>query len=132
VYFLDSEKLFIVIRNNLWAWLGISIFYSVLSVYPQEVIYRHFFIHRYAVLFSSPRVLLLVNAALFAFAHIIFLNVLVLLLTFIGGILFGLTYQKSQSLFLTSFEHALYGVWIFTLGMGEMLAFPMLNSNNLL
>lgn len=127
MYWLDSEKLFIVVRNNPWGWLGISIFYSVFSVFPQELIYRHFFFHRYAILFGNPRILLLANAAIFAFAHIIFLNALVLALTFVGGILFGLTYQKSRSLLLTCFEHILYGVWIFTLGMGEMLAFPMLN-----
>ncbi|MDT8429601.1 MAG: CPBP family intramembrane glutamic endopeptidase [Pseudomonadales bacterium] len=125
MYWLDSEKLFIVVRNNVWLWLGISIFYSVFSVFPQELVYRHFFFNRYAGLFGNPRILLLANAAIFAFAHIIFLNALVLALTFVGGILFGLTYQKSRSLLLTSFEHALYGVWIFTLGMGEMLAFPM-------
>jgi hypothetical protein len=26
---------------------------------------------------------------------------------------------------LTSIEHAIYGNWLFTIGMGEMLAFPM-------
>lgn len=43
----------------------------------------------------------------------------------IGGILFVITYTKSKSILLTSAEHAIYGNWLFTIGMGEMLAFPM-------
>lgn len=128
MYWLDRDNLFIVIRNQVWVWLGISLFYSVFSVFPQEFVFRYFFFNRYSVLFNNPRMLLFANAVVFAFAHIIFLNGLVLALTFVGGLFFGLTYQKSRSLLLTCFEHTLYGVWIFTLGMGGMLAFPMMEN----
>ena len=56
-----------------------------------------------------------------------FQNILVLFTTLIGGIFFTLTYNRSKSLLLTSIEHAIYGNWLFTIGMGEMLAFPMPN-----
>jgi len=47
-----------------------------------------------------------------------------MILTFVGGILFALTFQKTKSTLLVSIEHAIYGCWLFTVGMGEMLGFP--------
>jgi membrane protease YdiL (CAAX protease family) len=49
----------------------------------------------------------------------------VLCITIIGGVIFAITFLRTRSLLLTSIEHALYGSWLFTAGMGEMLAFPM-------
>ncbi|MFT5723308.1 MAG: membrane protease YdiL (CAAX protease family) [Bacteroidia bacterium] len=119
------DDLFIVGRRNLGMLIGISLFYSLFSVYPQEFLYRSFFFERYKGLFSNTRFTILVNAVLFAFAHIAFKNVLVLAMTFVGGLVFSMTFLKTKSLLLTSIEHALYGCWLFTVGMGEMLAFPI-------
>lgn len=47
-----------------------------------------------------------------------------MILTFIGGLLFALTFKKTKSTLLVSIEHAIYGSWLFTVGMGEMLGFP--------
>ncbi|MEP0176354.1 MAG: CPBP family intramembrane glutamic endopeptidase [Paraglaciecola sp.] len=118
------ESLFSVVTGNPSLWFGICIFYAVCSVYPQEFVYRVFFYKRYSGLIVNQRLLIGFNASLFCFAHVIFLNGLVFLLTFIGGVLFALTYQKSRSLLLTTLEHSAYGLWLFTLGLGEMLAFP--------
>ena len=106
-------------------WLLVSIFYSVLSVYPQEFLYRSFFFSRYEQLLKNPYLLIAVNALVFSFAHIMFRNLFVLIITLIGGVMFAITFSRTKSLLLTSIEHALYGSWIFTVGMGEMLAFPM-------
>jgi uncharacterized protein len=46
----------------------------VLSVYPQGIIYRAFFFERYRGLFPGPAMLIVVSAAAFSFAHIIFRN----------------------------------------------------------
>jgi len=70
---------------------------------------------------------LFINAILFSLAHLFLRSVLVQLLTFVGGILFAYTYQKTKSNTLVSIEHAIYGNWLFTVGMGEMLAFPGVN-----
>ncbi|MFT2090606.1 CPBP family intramembrane glutamic endopeptidase [Paraglaciecola sp. 2405UD69-4] len=118
------ESLFSVVIGNPLLWLGICIFYAVFSVYPQEFLYRVFFFKRYNGLVANNRIFITLNAILFCMAHLVFLNSLVFLLTFIGGVLFALTYQKSRSLLLTSLEHSAYGLWLFTLGLGEMLAFP--------
>ena len=125
MYFSDNEKLFIVVKTNPVLWLVVSIFYSTVSVYPQEFLYRSFFFSRYGPLFRNSYLLIAINALVFSFAHIMFKNFFVLIITLIGGVIFAITFFRTRSLLLTSVEHALYGSWLFTVGMGEMLAFPM-------
>ncbi len=128
VYFMDSDKLFCVPINNPKLWIGILFVYTFLSVWPQEFIYRTFFFSRYESIFKNKKLLIFINAILFCLAHLFFKNTLVIVLTFIGGLLFGLTYLKTKSTLLVSIEHALYGNWLFTVGMGQMLAFPGMES----
>ena len=124
VWFTDKTQLFTVVINNPMLWIFILFFYSVFSVYPQELIYRTFFFQRYQSLFKNEWLFVFINAALFSLAHIFFRNTLVMFLTFIGGILFALTFRKTKSTLLVSIEHAIYGCWLFTVGMGAMLGFP--------
>ena len=124
IWLYMPQALFSVLLGNPWLWISISLFYSILSVYPQEFIYRLFFFKRYQHLVLNGHVFILLNACIFSFAHLFFQNTLVFLLTFVGGVLFALTYKKKQSLLLVSLEHSAYGVWLFTLGLGDMLAFP--------
>ena len=124
VYFTDASKLFNVMLDNSKLWIFILFFYSLFSVYPQELIYRTFYFQRYEGLFKSKRLFIFVNAIVFSLAHIFFRNTLVMLLTFIGGFLFALTFNKTRSTVMVSIEHAVYGCWLFTVGMGEMLGFP--------
>ena len=125
IYSVDPELLFIVVRKSPGMWVGVSLFYSFISVLPQEFVFRSFFFTRYQNLFGNPYSLILTNAVLFSFAHFGFKSPFVLLIAFIGGAFFALTYYKTKSLLLTSLEHAIYGSWLFTVGMGGMLAFPM-------
>jgi len=124
MWIFDSSNLYSVIRNKPMLWVVILFLYSLFSVYPQELIYRTFFFQRYEGLFKSEVLFVLFNAALFSLAHLFFRNALVMLLTFLGGILFALTFKKTKSTVLVSIEHAIYGCWLFTVGMGEMLGFP--------
>lgn len=64
------------------------------------------------------------NAIVFSLGHIFFKNSLVIILTFLGGILFAITFNKTKSTLLVSIEHVIYGCWLFTVGMGAMLGFP--------
>jgi membrane protease YdiL (CAAX protease family) len=93
--------------------------YPLLSVYPQELLYRGFFFHRYAPLFGSGRGMLLASALSFGFVHIIFRNTLAVFLCVSGGLLFALTYNQSGSLLLACLEHALFGNFLFTIGLGQ-------------
>ena len=124
VWITDTKSLFIVVLNKPKLWFVILLFYSFFSVYPQELIYRTFFFLRYKNIFKSEILFILVNAILFSVAHLLFKNELVLFLTFIGGILFAITYKNTKSTLLVSIEHAIYGCWLFTIGMGNMLGFP--------
>ncbi|WP_298884342.1 type II CAAX endopeptidase family protein [uncultured Polaribacter sp.] len=124
VYFTDKTNLFTVVLNKPILWIVILIFYSLFSVYPQELIYRTFFFKRYQSLFKNAHIFILLNALIFSLAHLLFKNTLVIFLTFLGGLLFAITYNKTKSTLLVSIEHAIYGSWLFTVGMGNMLGFP--------
>jgi len=99
-------------------WAVVMIAYPILSVYPQGLLYRAFFFQRYAVLFPERWTMILASAIAFAFLHIIFRNTLAVALTFVGGILFAWRYAETGSLAVSSLEHALYGCWLFTVGLG--------------
>jgi len=124
VYVMDATKLFCVPKTDINLFWKILLVYTFLSVWPQELIYRTFFFERYSTFFKNPKTLIFVNAVVFSLAHIFLQNTLVTVLTFIGGLLFAYTYSKTKSTTLVSIEHALYGNWLFTVGLGEMLAFP--------
>lgn len=103
--------------------LLITAFYPWISVYPQNLFCRAFFCHRYRPILGAGWGLILVNAAAFAYIHIMFNNWIVLLLTFVGGIIFTRTYLKSRSLLLATIEHAMYGLFCFYLGIGVFLLY---------
>lgn len=124
MWWLIPEKLFIVVWENPLLWVAMTIIYSLFSVYPQEILYRVFFYRRYRHLVSNQWLFLGLNAVIFCYAHVVFFNTLVFALTLGGGILFAYSYQRKGSIMLTTIEHSLYGWWLFTLGIGDMLAFP--------
>jgi membrane protease YdiL (CAAX protease family) len=115
--------LFAFVRASPGFWALVMLLYPVLSVYPQGLIYRAFLMHRYQPLFqahaSSPLLIILASAAAFSLMHLIFRNPLAIVLTFLGGLLFAYRYQQTGSLFVSSFEHALYGCFLFTIGLGR-------------
>ena len=124
MWLVDKEHLFNVMLYKSKLWLFILFFYSFFSVYPQELIYRTFFFQRYKSLFSNQKLFIFVNAVVFSLAHLFFKNTLVIVLTFLGGLLFAITFSRTKSTLLVSIEHAIYGCWLFTVGMGNMLGFP--------
>ncbi len=89
VWITDKESLFTVMLNKPLMWFIILLVYSLLSVYPQELLYRLFFFQRYSVLFKNEYLLIFVNAIVFSLAHLFFRNALVIIITFLGGILFA-------------------------------------------
>jgi len=113
------ELLFSLIKRSPWLWAAIMVLYPLASVYPQELIYRAFLFHRYQPLFGSGWVLLLASALAFGFVHVIFGNWLAVGLCVIGGFLFSLSYHQSGSLLYACLDHALFGNFIFTIGLGR-------------
>lgn len=118
VVLAEPENLLAILRRKPALWALILIAYPVLSVVPQEIVYRAFFFHRYGSLFTHERLSVVVNAALFSFAHILFRNWVAIIGSFVAGLLWATTYLGSRSLLAVSIEHALYGNFAFTLGIG--------------
>jgi membrane protease YdiL (CAAX protease family) len=107
------------VRSSPAFWAVVMVAYPIVSVYPQGVLYRAFFFERYGELFPGKWPMIVASAAAFAFLHIIFRNWLAMALTFAGGLLFASRYADTGSLAVSGFEHALYGCWLFTVGLGR-------------
>lgn len=118
---MNQENWFSLPRNSFNDWLMLLLLYPILSVMPQELIFRTYFFHRYKRIMPSKTVRIIVSASVFALAHIVYANVLAVLLAFLGGLLFSYTYAQSRSTFVCVIEHSLWGLWMFTLGLGNVL-----------
>lgn len=99
-------------------WLLLLITYPVLSVYPQEIIFRAFFFHRYHPLFPSVWGKVTASGIAFGLAHVIFANWLAPVMTAVIGIQFAFTYARTESTLQAAVEHGLWGVYAFTVGLG--------------
>ncbi len=119
VIVLTPEEAFGLPRERPRLWAAIMVLYPLFSVYPQEVIFRAFFFHRFAPLFRGVWPMILASAAAFGYVHIVFQNAVSVPMTLVGGIMFGFTYARSRSTVAASIEHALYGCLIFTIGLGH-------------
>lgn len=119
VWLFLPERLFEFVRRAPALWAMVMLLYPLFSVYPQELLYRAWFMHRYQPLFGSEVALIAASAVLFGFVHIIFGNWLSVVLSAVGGVLFAITYLKTGSLVAASIEHAIFGDFIFTIGLGQ-------------
>ncbi|WP_139957557.1 CPBP family intramembrane glutamic endopeptidase [Flavicella sediminum] len=124
VCYYHPEKLFSVVLQKPLLWFTFLFVYSIVSVIPQEIIYRSFYFLRYRNFLKNEQLFLLLNALVFSLGHLFFNNPIVLALSFIGGYIFAYTYIKTKSLIFVCLEHMLYGCWLFTVGMGDILGFP--------
>lgn len=100
-------------------WLMVMVGYPLLSAYPQEMIYRTFLFRRYRAFFGEGRGMAGASALAFGFLHLIYDNPVAVGLSLLGGWFFAQTYRQTGSTLAATFEHALYGCWIFTVGWGR-------------
>lgn len=107
---------FVCERPLFWAFVMVA--YPLLSVIPQEIIFRSFFFQRYGRIFPTNALMIGASALMFGAAHLIFQNWVAPLMCVIGGFFFAQTYARTRSLALACIEHALYGCMIFTVGLG--------------
>ncbi len=108
-------------REHPGVWALLMVGYPLLSVYPQNLVYRAFVFQRYRPLFGEGWTMIFASAAAFSFAHVVFQNWTALALTAVGGVFFALTYARTRSVLASSVEHALYGCAVFTVGLGHFL-----------
>lgn len=114
--FMIPDHLFSLPRERPQVWVMVLILYPILSVIPQEVLFRSYFFKRYETVPHKARIA--INAFAFGWVHIVLQNWVAVIFSGIGAILFADTYLKTKSLAVVCFEHALYGCWIFTIGLG--------------
>ncbi|MGW5919435.1 CPBP family intramembrane glutamic endopeptidase [Nocardia fluminea] len=116
---LRPGSLFDLPRERPLIWVLILVFYPLVSVYPQELLFRAFLFHRYAPIFGDGSRMIAASAIAFGFAHFIVGNWISVLLSAAAGALFAARYRRTRSLLTTSVEHALYGISVFTVGLGD-------------
>lgn len=112
--------LLVLPRQQPLLWALVVVFYPLLSVYPQELLFRAFLLYRYAPVFGTGTRAAAASAVSFGLAHLMFHNVWSVALTLVGGWLFARRYQRTRSLLTVCVEHALYGVLAFTIGLGAL------------
>ncbi len=118
-YFALPSRFFAFPAAKPIVWAVVVALYPFLLVLPQELLFRCFFFHRYRDLFGGrPRLFIVLNALSFALSHLFYANWVAPVLSFFGGLLFAWRYQHSRSLPTVSVEHALWGNFLFTTGIG--------------
>ena len=118
---ISKEPMFVFPRRNPMVWVIVVFLYPVLSVVPQGIVFRRWFVWRYRSILGTGTLMILVGAICFGCSHILFGNVVAPLVTCIGGVLFMRTYLRSGSGWLADLQHALLGDVAFTIGYGQWL-----------
>jgi CAAX protease family protein len=118
-YVVWPSKFFVFPMSRPFLWLIVMLLYPPLLVLPQEMLFRCFFFHRYRLLFEGrEKTRIVLNALSFGLAHLFYGNWVAPVLGFCGGLLFAWRYQESGSLLTVGLEHALWGDFLFTIGIG--------------
>jgi membrane protease YdiL (CAAX protease family) len=117
-WFIYPTQYLALPTENTGLWIKIVLLYPFFSVIPQELVYRVYFYHRFQGILGNRNLLIILNAVLFSFSHIIFENWVAIVFTFVASILFSLTYLRHRSFTIVSLEHSIYGLFIFTIGPG--------------
>lgn len=99
-------------------WRTIIIFYPIVSVLPQSIIYRALFFSRYRPIFPSDTAAIIANAFMFGLAHLFYLNWVAFVLTSLGGAVFAWVHYKRESYWFANLLHAFGGWAVFTSGLG--------------
>lgn len=97
----------------------IFLLYPILSALPQELVFRVLFFERYAPILPGgawPSIIL--NAALFSLAHLMYWSPLVMVMTFAGGLAFGWAWRIRGSFGTALAMHAVAGNAVFLVGLG--------------
>lgn len=118
---LNHNSWFALPINATEQWLWLLVLYPLVSVLPQELIFRTYFFHRYQTIFKHKSMVIWINAAVFSLAHLIYANWIAVTLAFLGGLLFAYTYAKSKSTLACVVEHSIWGIWMFSMGLGQYL-----------
>ena len=97
---------------------AILLLYPVFSAWPQELVYRASFFHRYGAMLGE-RGVLLGSAIAFGVLHVVYADPVAPALALPAGLALASTCRRSGSLVAATVEHALFGLAVFTFGLGR-------------
>lgn len=117
--FTIPEARWFLLERNPSLMLLIALLYPFLSALPQEIVFRPLFFRRYGALLPRRSDLaILLNATVFAFAHLMYWSWVVAAMTFAGGIVFAYSYRMRGNFPEAVVAHSLAGIGVFALGLG--------------
>ena len=126
VMLLSPATAFALPRQRPGFWPVVLVLYPVLSVLPQEIIFRLYFFQRFEKVCHGYRpLLILLNAFCFSWLHIIYIGWFAMVSTFVAGFFLARSYARSsradggRTLLPVLVEHSLYGQIIFSVGLGR-------------
>lgn len=112
------DAMFFLLRERPQLLAAIALLYPVLSALPQEIVFRPLFFRRYGAILPSGRAALVLNAAVFSLAHLMYWSWIVAAMTFVGGLAFAEAYARRASFATAVLQHAAAGIILFASGMG--------------
>lgn len=118
IYWLFPELFLALPKQNPELWLITLLIYPLVSVIPQEIIFRTYFFHRYKGILPSKTARWGLSSFAFGFAHLVYGNWVAVVFSWIAGGVFGYRYMHSRSTSVVIVEHTLWGSFVFTIGMG--------------
>lgn len=128
VFLFEPGSLFNLPRDYFWTWAVFIVLYPVLSVLPQELIFRVYVFEVHKDFLSPPIAAIIVSSIAFAWVHIIFAGWLAVAASFVAGIALAWNYQQNRyapgAIWPLILEHSLYGQLVFTLGLYQYFFVP--------
>lgn len=124
VFFFEPEHFLALPRQRPEIFVMVFLLYPWLSALPQEFLYRTYYFKRYASLFNNDQILFLTNVASFSVLHLMYDNPVAVIGTAMAGWIFADTFRKTGSISLVALEHSLYGLAVFTSGLGHYFYEP--------
>jgi hypothetical protein len=92
------------------------LFYVFLSAPLQEFVFRSLMFHELKIYFKKDWFRVLLSAVIFSFAHYMYRDLSVMLLTFAAGLLWGYVYLKKPNFWALAISHAIVGAVTIFLG----------------
>ncbi len=119
VILTEPAAFFVLPRELPGLMVLIAVLYPPLSAIPQEIIFRPLFFRRYGSLLpTEPRIQVVINAAVFSAAHLMYWSWLVAGMTFAGGLAFAWSYRIRRNFPEAVLLHSLAGLVLFGVGLG--------------
>ena len=121
---LNSPELFLSFpKNRTEMWSLVMLLYPVLSVLPQEIIYRVYIFEKFFPEPHQEKLAIIASSVLFSWVHVIYAGYFAMLSTLMAGCVLGVSYSRSRrqpgALWAVLLEHSVYGMLIFTVGLGR-------------